>query len=287
MERSQNANGEEGIDDQADIGYQTSLETIEANHVDKQENQSDDERNNAGLDCLLTQRRTDYVLAYDINGSSHLTGIEHVGKVSCLLEREVTCNVRTAAINLLVNAWSRIYQTIENNGNSLADIGTRNLRPLSRSLRSHGHVNLILTAQLLILVVGINNDVATYGSIRKAWSSVVITLTLQGIEYEIAVALATLRIEALNIPSPSQTAWETGSLLVQHLHDSSSIGSIGKSNASETGIKLQLVEQRTAIGILLKSIGSSQSSIKGSVGRSSIGNSGLCILSYLCILGIG
>ena len=73
MERAEDTDGEEGIDEQAAVGYETCLETIEANHVDEEENQGDNKRNDAVLDSLLTKRRTYNILADDIDSSSHLT----------------------------------------------------------------------------------------------------------------------------------------------------------------------------------------------------------------------
>ena len=50
MEARKDTDGEEGIDQEAAVGHQTSGDAIEEHHVDEEEHESHDERYHTGLD---------------------------------------------------------------------------------------------------------------------------------------------------------------------------------------------------------------------------------------------
>ena len=227
MEARKDTDGEEGIDQEAAVGYQTSSDAIEEHHIDEEEHEGHDERNHTGLDGLFTESRTNYVLGNDVNLGSHLTRLEHVGQVVGLLSVEVTCDLRTATSDLLVDARSRINHIIKYDSYALAYILLGELGPSVASFRCHGHANLILIVNLLEVGRSINYDVATLGSIGKRWMTEVV-VSLQCIEL---IPEATI-VERLDTPSELKLAWEgiLILLLIDEGIDGSSIARLGNGN---------------------------------------------------------
>ena len=93
LERSQDTDGEEEVHQQTQVGDAASVDTIGANHEDHQQNQCDNERNQTLADRLLTQRRANHTLTGHVDTCYHLTRLEHVGKVTSLLDGEAATDL--------------------------------------------------------------------------------------------------------------------------------------------------------------------------------------------------
>ena len=157
LERGEDTDGEEQVQDQTQVGNHTSLPAVGANHEDHQQHEGYDERPETLLDGFLTQRRANHVLTGDVDTCHHLTGLEHVGKVVSLLEGELTTDLRTATSDPVVNIRIRVNLVIEHDGDSLTDVGTGDTGPLVCTMVIHGH-RYDLTLHVVKLALGAGYD---------------------------------------------------------------------------------------------------------------------------------
>ena len=73
VERSQDTEREEAVDDECEVGEHTRDEAISQPHVDHQEDECNGEGDDTSLDRSLTEGRTDDVLLLDDDARLHLT----------------------------------------------------------------------------------------------------------------------------------------------------------------------------------------------------------------------
>ena len=158
LERGEDTDGEEQVEDQTQVGNVAGVNAIGANHEDHQQNQCHDERDETLADGLLTQRRTNHTLAGHIDTCHHLTRLEHVGKVTSLLDGEAAADLRATTVDLAIDVGERVNLVVENDGDSLTDVLTGDAAPLTGALIVHGHRH-DLTLQVVKLAGSAGNDV--------------------------------------------------------------------------------------------------------------------------------
>ena len=146
-ERHQHTHKQEDIEDKCHVGH-PSRRLVEESHIKEHQHERQHEREHTGIDRLGTQRRADHRILNDAGRSGNLTRLEHVGQVLSLLYGEVTGDARVAAVDLALYSRGRIYISVEDDGDSLADVLPRELCPLRRTGRSHRKVNLGRSATL-------------------------------------------------------------------------------------------------------------------------------------------
>ena len=121
-ERSEYAEREVEVEHYAYVGNETGDESVGGNHVNHQEHKSHDERYEALLHSLRSERRADYVVAHHIDTSRHLTGFEHIGKVVGLFRSEVAGDLRRAAGDFVVDVRERIHGVVKHDGYGASDV---------------------------------------------------------------------------------------------------------------------------------------------------------------------
>ena len=192
MERRQNTQREEQVENQTAVGNHSRSETVEANHIEHQQHKRDDERPQTGRNGLLAERRTDYRLTDDIDFRSHLTALEHVCQVVGFLNGEVTRDLRASALDYGIDRRERIYLVVEHDGNLLAYVFLSNLCPTARTLVVHRHINGVTALHLVVFAACV-----VYYVTAKAGLAV---LCLESYKLEVA----SLVIDSLHRPSALQ-----------------------------------------------------------------------------------
>ena len=171
---------------------------IEQTHIEKHEDKCDNEWHKSRVDRLLTEWWTYYSILDNASWSWNLTRLKNVCKVLSLLNCKVTSNWRVTTFNLVANNWSRVYITIENDSDTLANIVCSKLSPLSDTVRVHSHWNLSISTSLSVC----STSVRDYTTIE--WSLTVSTLNLDSVEAE---AVVKHRL-ALDTPLKVDVCWE-------------------------------------------------------------------------------
>ena len=121
----------------------------------------------------------------------HFTRTEHVGKVLCCLNGEVTGNFRTSAGNFGAYHRCAAYITVENDCDSLVDVGLCELCPTACTVGVHRHCNARTT--ILVERVGsINNNIALNGSTTVALCNLYCV--------KLVYLVACLAVNSLNTP---------------------------------------------------------------------------------------
>ena len=92
--------------------------------------------------------------------SRHTAGLQCVGQVLGIFNGEVTGDRALSTVDLTVDTRSRIDDTVEHDGDSLADISFGELSPAACTVRVHGHADLRLTGDIVELVGSVGDDIA-------------------------------------------------------------------------------------------------------------------------------
>lgn len=147
---------EEDVGDKSDNGDPAGT-VVEDDHIDKDDEESEDERDKAAVDRFLTERRSYDGFLNDNGRSREFTGFEDIGEVLSLFEGEVACNLRAAAGDLAVDDRSGIDEIIEDDSDAVADILAGDTFPFAGALVIHLHRNLV-TAIGREVLTGIGDD---------------------------------------------------------------------------------------------------------------------------------
>ena len=200
MERGQDAEGEEEVEDEAEVCHQTGDEAVEGAHENHEQNQGDDERGEAVVDGLLTQRRADYHVGDDVDLCFHLTGLEDVGKVLAFLDGKVAGDFGAAAVDGAVDVGRGVYHAVEDDGNGTAYVGAGDAGPVACALRVHHHVYTDAAAERVLVLVGgcVHNHFAVKGSLAVGGAEGV-----EGIA-ELAHFLAVVVVFHFGLDTPAQ-----------------------------------------------------------------------------------
>ena len=151
LETGQNTQREEEVEQQCPVGHHTRYEVVHNHHVNHQENKGNYKRPKTLLNGLGTQCRTNNCFLNNASGSRHTSRLQSVGQVFGIFNGEVARDGRLTTINFLVNARSRIDNTIQNDSYCLAYISLGELSPFTSTIAIHGHTNL-RTAKIVKLV---------------------------------------------------------------------------------------------------------------------------------------
>ena len=89
-ERSEDTEYEEDVEQEGCISDKARNQTIVENHVDEDKAEGDNERNQTSLNRLSTKRRTYDIFLNNACRSRHLTRLEGVCQVLCLINGEIT-----------------------------------------------------------------------------------------------------------------------------------------------------------------------------------------------------
>ena len=234
-ERYKATHQEEYIGNQCDISHPTCC-TVEQAHIEENEYERQEERQQTCVDRLLTERWTNNCILDDACRCRHLTRLQHICQVLCLLNSEITRNRRVTTLNLTTNYRSRVYITIENDSDALTNILASELCPLGDTVRVHSHRNLCVSTSLCISCTSVRN----YRAIE--WSLAISTLNLDSVKEELTIS----QLIALDAPLEANIAWEAVASLRQCevAVDCNSIGSSSSTYDSTTCIcRVQESEQ--------------------------------------------
>ena len=244
LERRQNTEREEEVDNQSAVGNHTGDEAVHGNHVDHQQHEGDDEGDDTLLDGLSTERRSYDFLLNNLCRSRHTTGLQSVGQVLGLLNGEITRDGRFATVDLLVDARSGVDHAVQYDGNGFAHIGFGQGGPAACALRVHRHAHLGLTRKVVELVFGIGHHVTLQRGTAVGGGH------LQSVEL---IVVAELRHVGDGLCAPEQTQVAGQNLLcgraLQHAVDGCCIVDAGISHQSEAGIRHEFRKQRIALGL--------------------------------------
>ncbi len=160
LERGEDAEGEEDVEYQRDVGDESGDESVEQTHEHHQEHQGDHKRPEAVVDGLFAERRTDYGVGDDVDLGGHLARLEYVGKVLGLVGREVAGDRRASALDGTVNVGGRIYVVVKHDCYLLADVGCGEAGPDASGLGLHGHRHIVAALLGVILAGGAGDYVA-------------------------------------------------------------------------------------------------------------------------------
>ena len=92
LERSQDAESEEEVEQQCAVSHHTGDEVVHQNHVDHKQHEGDDERGDTLLDRLCAESRTNHLFLNDAGRSGHTSRFQGVGKVFGVFDGEVTAD---------------------------------------------------------------------------------------------------------------------------------------------------------------------------------------------------
>ena len=92
---------------------------------------------------------------YDMHGSGHLTGLQHVRQVFRLFRGKVSGNLRAATRDLIVHTRSGVHHLIQDDRDLMTDILFRQASPFLRSLGVHHHIHHLLGTTALLHKVGV------------------------------------------------------------------------------------------------------------------------------------
>ena len=141
------SNQEDNVADQCDAGCNTGS-SVEEQHVQQYKNERDQEREHTGVDGFLTEGRSNYLLLKNCCRCRKLTGLEHVGKVCGLFEREFSGDFTSTSFNWLVYVRIGINHSVQDNGYASADVVCGDSCPGSCTIRVHCHAYGRITALL-------------------------------------------------------------------------------------------------------------------------------------------
>ena len=159
LERGHYAQREEQVEQQRHVGHHSRNEVVEHNEVGHQYYEGDDERHEALLDGLHTERRAHHLFLHDAGRGGHLARVERVGQVFGLLDGEVSCDLGASAGNLAVHSRRAVHGAVEHDGHRAAYVGLGELRPAARSVAVHLHGDAGV-AHLVESVAGVGYHVA-------------------------------------------------------------------------------------------------------------------------------
>ena len=195
MERCQDTQCEEQVEEQTEVSHATRCKTVTYIHEDYQEHEGYDERPESLFDRFLTERWTDYAFACDVNASCHLTALKHVCQVLSFFWSEVTSDLRTAAFDNAVYVRIRIYLVVKNDCHALVEVLLSYACPLASAFIVHGHRHYV-TLKVFVVARCVNHYIAT-----KCWT------TLVGLQCH-EVEETALIVECLNRPACLQVGWK-------------------------------------------------------------------------------
>ena len=167
LERGEDTHGEEQVEEQCAVGHHTSLEAVHGNHVEHQDDEGENGAVDTHADRLGTQCGTDDFLADDVCGSGHLTRLEHVGQVLCLLGSEATRDFRASTGDFTFYVGGAVNIVVEHDGDAAVNVQLGELSPAAGTLDVHLHV-YAGTAHLVVRVAGVGDDVALEGGTAVA-----------------------------------------------------------------------------------------------------------------------
>ena len=167
LERGKYAEGEEQVEDKAEVGDEAGDESVEGAHENHEQNQCDNKRHKAVVDGLLTQRRAYNHIGDDVYLGFHLTGLEYVGKVLAFLDGELAGDFGTAAFDDIVDVGGGVNLVVKYYGHSLALVGGSDACPVAGALGVHHHVyaDTALERVLVHVRVGVGNHFAVKDSL--------------------------------------------------------------------------------------------------------------------------
>ena len=152
IERSEDTEREEAVDDECEVGDHTRDEAVSQAHVDHQEDKCDSEGDDTSLDRSLTEGRTDDVLLLDDDARLHLTRVQYVRQVIRFFDGEVPRDRGVATSDLVVDVRRRVDDTVEDDSDRAADAFLRQASPDLSTFLIHGHGDLRLSATEAVVV---------------------------------------------------------------------------------------------------------------------------------------
>ena len=129
---------EEHVAEKGDVSGDTGS-PVEEDHVDEDEEESDQEGDHTRLDRTGTEGRTHDLLLDDLGRSREFTRLEDVGEVGRLFDGEIAGDAGIAAGDLVDDVRIGVDHAVEDDGDLLADVVLGQAGPDVGAFRVHGH----------------------------------------------------------------------------------------------------------------------------------------------------
>ena len=154
----ENANGEEQVQDQGDVGNPTTGIVIHQ-HQGEDHNERDQEGHRSTTDRFATEGRPYLLLLNNLGRGGELTDLQDVCQVGCFLLRIASGDRGNTIRDGADHVRSRLNDVIQYDRNGATDVLFRQLFPDGSALWLHAHLDLHL-AILVEILTGIGDRIA-------------------------------------------------------------------------------------------------------------------------------